>query len=223
MSYNAILICLCFLVNSVKGFSQSKRHFFVRADSLILKAQECDSINLINQYYKWNNFNIPEYFTIKDSLKLKINGDSLTDIILVLSPRFQEYEISEINCDEKINRRLLLFFVQKNNQYKLVAINSKAIPNVQDYPEDPFLKIKRNNTGIVLYFLTGSSRKCKSEFYFQKHNNSFILKKSIAHFYLINLSKQKDSEKMYKYSEKNDLRIIDLDKYVLDLNNNINL
>lgn len=111
MRYSKSLIFICFVICSAKGYSQNNKHwFFIKADSLILNVGKCDSINLVTQYYKWNNFNIPKYYVIKDSLEIGINDDKEADKILILSPRFQEYEVSEINCDENINNRLLLFF-----------------------------------------------------------------------------------------------------------------
>lgn len=224
MRCSKILFFLCFLIASTKVYSQnSKSYFFIKGDSLILKVRQCDSMNLTTQYYKWNNFSIPKYYVIKDSLELKLSGNSVNSKILILSPRFQEYEVSEINCDENINSRLLLFFLKKNNRYELMTINSKAIPNVQDYPSEPFSRITGNGKSITLKFFTGTSRKCGYEFIFNNYKDRFILKKSISHCYLIDLSEQKDRIRTYNYSNKNDLRTINLRKYLLDLNNNMGL
>lgn len=222
MRYGKIFL-LYLLVISLKGNAQNnKPHFLAKGDSLLLNVSQCDSMYLINQYYKWNNFTIPRYYIIKDSLKINVN-DSVASVILILSPRFQEYEVSEINCDENINNRLLLFFIKKKSCYELVAINSSAIPNVQDYPSEPFLGITGDAKKITLKFFTGTSRKCRYEFIFKTNKNKFILEKSISHCYLIDLSKQKDRIKVYKSSPKNNLQNINLKKYLLDLNNNMGL
>jgi hypothetical protein len=144
-------------------------------------------------------------------------------MLLILSPRFQEYDDLKVNCEEKINVRLLLFLLKKEEQYKIVAINSKAIPNVQDYMDDPFIKIQEKEHGILLTFLTGSSRRCKSEFYFEKYKNDFVLRRVSALFYLIDLSKEKSLERNYKFNPKNDLRTINMNKLILDLNSKIDL
>jgi hypothetical protein len=223
MSRVRISILLCLLLTQGEAFSQTKKYYEVRHDSLKVRVTSCDSMRLVDEYFHWNNLSFPEYFVIRDSLRLRINDDSPDRMLLILSPRSQEDMNLNVNCDDEINNRLLVMTRRRNDKFQVVWINPKAIPNVGDYPEDAFVRMKTAKGGIVLSFLTGSSRKCSSDFFFYKYKEGFVLRRLTAHDYLIDLSKQKDRVKTFKYSAKNNLMNINLDKYVLDLNNKIDL
>jgi hypothetical protein len=103
-----------------------------------------------------------------------------------------------------------------SNKHCPLLINENVILNQQEYQVNPFRKISLADKGFKLCFYLGTRVRYYYDFYFKidKNNNCFLYRAKSSSYDIHLSDSSKSQNKYYFYSERTDLKNIDIRNFI---------
>ena len=167
-----LILLLYFNVSWSQNVNSNSKVYLFKNDTLKSFLPKCDSEHA-QIFRKLINITIDTRFKVIDSIKCKLNSDDLNDYIFILSNNIQEENLPSTECNRKYNKRLLVIFLSKKNNFQIL-INQNVILNKWEYQSEPLRGVKCAKNGFILSFYVGTRTRYYYDFLFTLNKNNFI-------------------------------------------------